>query len=645
MMPHTWPPDEPVPPADASQKEAAETFRQYGRLIVEAAPGTGKTFLGIYLALCACRLEWTSKHYQTLFLTFSRNARVQIEQAVQTFRKQGWMNAEEEKTFRVYNYHAFYFEFIQQKAGIWGCTTKLQPASIQENRVRIENILHAQQNDQDTLSQASLALALQRFPIGDLLRSNSRLLLDRSTLEQLHSGAITAIRNGRPQYDDFAPLFLNLLELCPEFVEWLRLKYPVIILDEFQDTDIIQWNIIQKIAPTHPVILYDKYQMIYEWRGARSDRLDQVKHQLNIQAEQEKQLIDVHRCGGQNSLAQFIQELRKDDLLGSDVNDHRGQPWLSTRVVNPPRGGQQIPAEIKCLNHLRFANRLIDYSETTAIITRTNYFADYLFENLRVRPERGGHFLCRWIGSEDNPDEKVRDWIWQLRTVETANELRGWLGGLLDALLPNRTLSELNISFKEEFLRDQNHLFARKQKEIFQVIKSRWLPLWDLITPGNPHAFSVGINQVLSTANETISNNAHLDPDLVYYLKSLSQSADKFESESSQEKWQEFCNYLESSHLRVSFLKVRIPPSGLYILTIHQSKGREFDHVIIPWLSGAGEPNKNKAGKKFPLKLDYTKLEDRKLLYVAITRARRKVTILYPEEYPSPFLRYWKLVA
>ena len=69
-MPLILPPDENIPPADNSQKEAAEAFRQYRRIIIEAPPGTGKTFLGVYLARCAYRLGWTSNESPALFLTF-----------------------------------------------------------------------------------------------------------------------------------------------------------------------------------------------------------------------------------------------------------------------------------------------------------------------------------------------------------------------------------------------------------------------------------------------------------------------------------------------------------------------------------------------------------------------------------------------
>ena len=101
MITHSWPPDEITPPADNDQREAANAFRQFGKVIIEAPPGTGKTFLGIYFALCANRLGWTNTSSPTLFLTFSRNARVQIEQELKKYRSKVWINADEEKSINV----------------------------------------------------------------------------------------------------------------------------------------------------------------------------------------------------------------------------------------------------------------------------------------------------------------------------------------------------------------------------------------------------------------------------------------------------------------------------------------------------------------------------------------------------------------
>jgi superfamily I DNA/RNA helicase len=177
-----------------------------------------------------------------------------------------------------------------------------------------------------------------------------------------------------------------------------------------------------------------------------------------------------------------------------------------------------------------------------------------------------------------------------------------------------------------------------------RIIKVAWLQIWGLIEMGNYRSVSLGLRQVIASARGLISDEGHLDPDLVYYLQQVINAVEDFNPDDKQNNWEAFCDHLENRHLRSSFFKLRQVPSGLYILTIHQSKGREFDHVIIPWLSGEGEPQKSKTGGRYYSKLDFCKLEDRKLMYVALTRARKRVTIFFPEEDPSPFLRNWKLI-
>jgi superfamily I DNA/RNA helicase len=382
--------------------------------------------------------------------------------------------------------------------------------------------------------------------------------------------------------------------------------------------------------------------MIYEWRGARVNRVEQIKNYLNIMPHQEKQLTQIHRCSNQVELAQFIQQLRTDDLRGNNVTLNGNRPWLRTYSVQPLGGGKQVSVENRCLSRLRDAG-MINFRETTAILTRTNFMADYLYEHLRVRSNHGNHYSCRWIGGEDNPDEKIRDLLWRLKQVNSNSELRSWLGALLDLLLPQSILTGLKISFSSEFGIETDQILTRRRRVEFQNILNSWITILNSLTKGNYHAISSGLNQVIVTANELVSGNGYLDPDLIYYINQLKQSMDKFSPSKSDDEWLEFCLYLENSHLRATYVKLRSPTTGLYILTVHQSKGREFDHVIIPWLSGSGEPSQQAGGRKPRIRYDFNRLEDRKLLYVAITRAKNRVTLVYPDDDPSPFLRNWKL--
>ena len=108
------------PHLDDYQKLVFGRLRHFGKVVVEAAPGTGKTFTGISLAMNAVREQWISNERPSLFLTFSKNARVQIENELRHYEGQGWLAQGEKAAIRSSNYHAFFFELLRKRGGIWG---------------------------------------------------------------------------------------------------------------------------------------------------------------------------------------------------------------------------------------------------------------------------------------------------------------------------------------------------------------------------------------------------------------------------------------------------------------------------------------------------------------------------------------------
>ena len=92
---------------DAEKVALKDTLFDVGNIIVEAAPGTGKTFAGVYLACEAYRNDWINERQKTLFLTFSRNARIQIEEEVERFAAEKELEKKELNAICVSNYHSF----------------------------------------------------------------------------------------------------------------------------------------------------------------------------------------------------------------------------------------------------------------------------------------------------------------------------------------------------------------------------------------------------------------------------------------------------------------------------------------------------------------------------------------------------------
>ena len=633
-----WLTSDSFPPIDVDQRRIIQAFIENGNTLVEAPPGTGKTFLGICLALCATRLNWISKSTPALFLTFSRNARVQIELEMLKFRREGWITSEDVSSIKVANYHSFFMELLQKKAGLWGCSSEIKPAIVSEHRASILELLpKSLQENPKAIAQAALVFALQKFSVNQILAQTDELMLDQNVLQRIINYKRMSLKEGRPSYDDFAPLVLDLLETTPEMEEWLRIRYPLLILDEFQDTDVLQLEILKRINPRRLVALFDRFQMIYSWRGSRSERIQEVQELISQDSEPE-QLNNVHRSD-RKEFINFIKQLRLDDLIGEKISPGKDRTWLNLKYLCQPNSRPNakitatLPAEALSLYYLRYKS-VIDLKESTAIITRTNYFANYLYDNLRVVKGNGG-FSCRWIGSEDSPEERIRNLLWKLRAVRSNEDLRSWVGSLMDEFLPD----SIGVKFSDEFRATAKELFKKRRLDYFLRLKEILLPEWESISLENFQLLAKILNVYNKMVLLVLQDKALFDPDVFYYVRELVKFSNRYATKSTDKSWDGFCEYLESNHLSAIYKKMRFRPSGLYVLTAHQSKGREFDHVIIPWLSKNGEP-----GERFPIPYKFQELEDRKLLYVAITRAKSKVTIMVPPDNPSDFLTAWKLI-
>jgi DNA helicase-2/ATP-dependent DNA helicase PcrA len=75
-------------------------------------------------------------------------------------------------------------------------------------------------------------------------------------------------------YDDLLNLWLKLLQDIPEVREACRKRFPCILVDEYQDTNIIQAEIIDTIGAHHNIMAVgDDAQCIYTWRGANFENI------------------------------------------------------------------------------------------------------------------------------------------------------------------------------------------------------------------------------------------------------------------------------------------------------------------------------------------------------------------------------------
>src|SRR5690606_34116220 len=80
---------------------------------------------------------------------------------------------------------------------------------------------------------------------------------------------------GLVEYSDQVALALRILELRPSVADVERERYKVVLLDEYQDTSVVQTRLLAALYGGHPVMAVgDPNQSIYGWRGASASNLD-----------------------------------------------------------------------------------------------------------------------------------------------------------------------------------------------------------------------------------------------------------------------------------------------------------------------------------------------------------------------------------
>ena len=651
---------------DADQENVVSAFLSGANVLVEAPPGTGKTFLGVVLAARYLRQNLLPAYAKVLFLTFSKNARVQIERQTSRLIFENKITQDEGRRIKVSNYHSFFFECLQKRKALWGVRGKLRVGSLKVrqkmlNELKTKHTLSdSNQLDYELLTAG---FALRRFQAEELFghcanNCPSYLISDAFDI------AYQSLMNARLHYDDFAPLMLDLLKSNPSFLGYIRTIYPVLILDEFQDTDRLQWEIIKLWHPSRLIVLYDRFQMIYEWRGSSLQRIEDLKSTSG--PFEEFELKNIHRTeGGGKGLAMFLMALREDNLQGANASklpESYHTAWLKVERMKA-RGA--APPENRAF--WTIANILKECSSKknlAAVITRGNDLSIRLQKMLsdkgrgkKPRP----FFSCRRITSDDSIEEVLRDEIENLKDIRSESEIANWLGDGINILCGKQKIvvKRANDSEKIDFAKLLRRIAKSKTDGICSFLPigrsdedcwQRMQPFFDSLIRNVRDWNIKNLGECLQTTIDIATElskhyNFHLDPDAFYLFKVLAKTGNKLPAHVDIA---EAVERLEDALVQASYLALRRTSNFPVFLSAHQSKGREFDHVIIPWLANVPEDKTkyyegmNQFGK---ITGDSVRdEEERRILYVAISRARERITILYPEESPSPLLHQWGLI-
>jgi superfamily I DNA/RNA helicase len=431
-------------------------------------------------------------------------------------------------------------------------------------------------------------------------------------------------------FDDLLLLVLRLFVEQPEALEACRAKYRYVMVDEYQDTNAAQFNIVHALTREHRnlCVVGDDDQSIYGWRGAEiSNLLDMEKHYPEVKViKLEQNYRSTNTILNAANAVIKRNERRRGKQLWSQ-NGHGQKITLYTFKDDE----EEARVVVELIEGARMTKR-IPWS-AQAILFRTNIQARPL--ETALRKERVRYHL---IGGQSFFDRReVRDFLAYLKIFVNPNDD---VSLLRIANVPARGLSDVTMerllsasherkcsvfaAMKNPAVTATFQSQARKSIESFvELIDRTRQPLEKFDTQHSILLSSwadrfldeIGYFNELRRSEKTPEGAESRIRNIKELLVTLDEQP---ASLSPHDRLQSFLEEITLDTEREE--EKEEAGDAVTLITMHSCKGLEFPHVYIVGMEEGLLPHSRS-------KQENTLDEERRLFYVALTRAMQTLTI------------------
>ncbi len=566
-------------------------------IIVEAPPGAGKTLLSV---LCAKKLIETRSievNQKVLLMTFSRNARAQLDKEAEIVFAS---NREKLKQIEITNFHSFFQKYVWAYRSYLGLPLELNLVWPQKRQKQIRSILSSLSNPPEKTIEA-LSSCLEFQPCGFIPPHCPQKY--RGDISKIREHILMLNKKGYIAHEDLAYHFYLLLKKSPFILDTLRFKYPFLILDEYQDSSDFQDLIVRELLgeSNKAIVFADDMQMIHGWRGASPDRIKHLKGDFDCFSKELNLLPRYQDCPSLKSIFEELRKALKNNNCISKINCRDNV--LELRQANISK--QEIFKIPNDYRKERAINSYIAQSDVLGLvksISRDSSIAILLPFNADVsnfkRIFREKNLPVKEISKGDKQHNFVGLLI---ESVEISSEQERKIFVL-------EAMHYIDFAKIREGLSWENRLAAVKKKPSLKIAGNKEdirkdLRLDEIV--GNSQNFK---ELLISLYHSVEKNKAQLTIDWDIF-RIFSKVVRKIVAMEDVELKKLFSNVLLQEQYMTAHKKLK----GIYVLNVHQAKGKEFVWVILPDVTEGTFPSDNNDKKK--------------LFYVAVTRARRKVVI------------------
>ena len=434
-------------------------------------------------------------------------------------------------------------------------------------------------------------------------------------------------------FDDLENFTNYILDRFKDAREYWQNQLNYIMVDEAQDCNLDNWQIIEKLAAGHRnlFVVGDPDQAIYEWRGAKPQRFVQFASDKDVVLDENyrstPKILNVA-----NSVISYNKNRIPKDLF---TRQPEGRAVIHFHAKTESEEMEWVATQIKIL--LDAGARLGDF----AILYRSSWQSRAIEEALmKARIQ-----YAIWGGTRFFERKEIKDCLAYLKLINDKNDD---LSFERIANVPSRKLGDKFMTELKQRAKDGDASLFRaleKNTDSAALRKPGALEFLGLMNDCTQFAgnslVSDLLDRVLDKSGLKKMYREDQDEDRLENIDQLLQSVKFYESTHEAEE-NRLSEYLQDIALYTNQDYRKDTPT-VKMMTIHQAKGLEFPFVFIIGLSEGIFPNMRtireykKNGEE----------EERRLMYVAITRAQKALFLTESEgfnastkmnKYPSRFL-------
>ena len=478
-----------------------------------------------------------------------------------------------------------------------------------------------------------------RAILSHISSAKSLLLNIDQYLSEIHSGEnpfTEALRTLAPLYqrklrehnacdfDDLLTYTVQVFEKCPDVLDKYRKRWKHISVDEYQDTNFTQYRLIRLLADEHQnlCVIGDDHQSIYSFRGA--DFTNILNFEKDFPGARTVKLEQNYRSSGNillnaNTLIAKNRTGREKNLW---TENDSGEPVSVCEVFNEKEEGQTIADKIKEKMREDDSLKFCDF----AILYRMNAQSRSIEEafmrsRLPYQIVGGTRFFDR---------KEIKDLIAYLRLIFNSRDDVAFMRIIN---VPTRKIGAATI----QVLKNYADNYTMSLFEILDavddiselpdskktVLKNFQTIVNDLREIAVKEPISILLDRLIKRIEfvKFLEDGTSEGESRVQNVKELFSVAGKYDIADDS-----LAAFLEGVALIADIDNMNNSDDAVTFMTVHSSKGLEFPNVFLPgWEDGIfpGSSSRNSADA-----LE----EERRLGYVAITRAEKKCTILHARQ-------------